>query len=138
MSEPSQDFQRPARLTRHFYLAIGWVCVGLGSLGIILPVLPTTPFLLVAVWAFSKASPELAERIRSHPRYGPYIIAWEKYGVIPMFAKVVAVMMMGGSYAWLYFATSAPVLVKASVAAILLAVAAYILTRPSHVKEQQQ
>ncbi len=133
MSHIQPEGTRPTRLARLIYLAIGWLCVGLGSMGIILPVLPTTPFLLVAVWAFSKASPEIAERIRAHPRYGPYIIAWEKYGVIPTIAKVAACLMMAGSFAWLAWFTDAPVPVKIAIGLGLIAVAGYIVTRPSRI-----
>ena len=116
---------------------VGWFCVGLGSLGIILPILPTTPFLIVAVWAFSRASPELAERIRSHQRFGPYIVAWEQHGVIPTFAKLLAVAMMTTSFAWLTLATQAPMPVKIAVGVLLAAVAGFIVTRPGRVKSDK-
>ncbi len=125
--------QQRSKLMRPLFLAGGWLCVGLASLGVILPVLPTTPFLLVAVWAFTRASPELAERIRNHPRFGPYVVAWEKYGVIPPFAKVLAVLMMAASFSWLVYATEGSLAVKIAVGLILAAVAGYIVTRPGHV-----
>ena len=134
MTRQPEECDQPSRIARHGFQALGWFCLGLGGLGIILPILPTTPFLLVAVWAFSKASPELAERIRAHPRYGPYILAWENYGVIPNFAKVLAVLMMSGSFAWLYLGTEAPLAVKIGVGITLLAVAVYIVTRPGHIQ----
>ena len=68
---------------RPFYIGIGWICVGLGILGIVFPLFPSSPFLLVAIWAFSKSSPELAEKIRNHPVAGPAIRAWQDEGVIP-------------------------------------------------------
>jgi uncharacterized protein len=87
---------------RYFYLGLGWLSVGLGIVGIILPILPTTPFLLVAVWAFSRSSPEMAEKLRNHPQAGPYIRDWQDYGVIPMTGKVLAIIMMSamGIYLW--------------------------------------
>lgn len=130
------DLNQRSGLARGGFLTLGWICVGMGSLGIIMPVLPTTPFLLVAVWAFSKASPELAERIRSHPRYGRYILAWERHGVIPNAAKVLAVLMMAGSFAWLYWGTDAPVPVKIVIGVLLLGVAMYITTRPGHIRSE--
>ena len=56
--------------------------------GIILPILPTTPLLLVAVWAFGKSSPELAEKIRNHRVFGPPVRDWQDHGVISLKAKV--------------------------------------------------
>ena len=116
---------------RLFYLALGWLSVALGIVGIILPILPTTPFLLVAVWAFSRSSPELAARLRNNPHAGPYIVAWQDYGVIPAKAKVLAMTMMTimGGYLWGW--SGLPLWASAGAIAVLVAVAAYILTRPS-------
>ena len=119
-----------ATLARPAFLALGWASVGLDIVGVIFPVLPTTPFLLVALWAFSRSSPELAERIRNNPRLGPYIRDWEEFGVIPPKAKLLAMAMMAGSFAYLWFGTAAPAWAAILVAAILAAIAAYILTRP--------
>lgn len=119
-----------ATLARPAFLALGWASVGLGIVGVIFPVLPTTPFLLVALWAFSRSSPELADRIRNNPRLGPYIRDWEEFGVIPPKAKLLAVAMMAGSFAYLWFGTAAPAWAAILVAAILAAIAAYILARP--------
>jgi hypothetical protein len=119
-----------ATLTRPAFLALGWASVGLGIAGVILPVLPTTPFLLVALWAFTRSSPELAERIRNHPRLGPYIRDWKEFGVIPRKAKLLAVTMMAGSFAYLWFASETPLWAAVAVASALIAVAAYIVTRP--------
>ena len=60
-------------VTRVFYLAIGWLGIGLGAIGIIMPLFPTAPFLLVSLWAFSRSSPEMAEKIRNHPLAGSFI-----------------------------------------------------------------
>ena len=117
-------------LMRPLLIGTGWLCVGLGIFGIIMPMFPTTPFLLVAVWAFSKSSPELAERIRNHRHAGPYIRDWQDEGVIPTKAKVIAVAMMAAMLAYLHFGVHAPVLAVAGVGVILAATAAYIISRP--------
>lgn len=118
-------------MARPIFLALGWVFVSLGVLGVIFPLLPTTPFLLVAVWAFTRSSPELAERIRNHRYAGPFIRDWQDNGVIPVQAKVASVSMMAAMVAYLELGTETPHWVVGLVAAALLAVAAYILTRPS-------
>jgi uncharacterized protein len=115
---------------RLFYLGLGWLCVGLGILGIIMPILPTTPFLLVAVWAFSKSSPALAEKLRNHPVAGPYIRNWQDHGVIPRKAKVLAIFMMAAMGTYLAGFSGLPGWAALAACAILIAVAAYILTRP--------
>jgi uncharacterized protein len=116
---------------RLFYLGLGWLSVALGIVGIVIPILPTTPFLLVAVWAFSKSSPELAEKLRNHPKAGPFIRAWQDHGVIPPTGKALAVTMM--SVMGIYFAgfSTMPAWAALFVCASLLAVGVYILTRPS-------
>ena len=119
------------QLTRPVYLAIGWACVGLGVAGAVLPLLPTTPFLLIALWAFTRSSPAAAAWLRDHPRLGPYIRDWQDHHRIPVKAKALAILMMTASYAWLSFATEASLVVKIMVAAVLLGAATFILTRPS-------
>ena len=118
-------------LTRPLLLGTGWLCVGLGIFGIIMPVFPTTPFLLVALWAFSRSSPELAERIRNHRLAGPFIRDWEAEGVIPVKAKVLAVAMMSAMLGWLFYSRTAPDWALAGAAVVMGAVAVYIVSRPS-------
>lgn len=111
------------------FRALGGVMVALAFAGIFLPVLPTTPFLIVAVWAFARSSPELAERLRNHPRFGPYITRWEARRAIPRSAKAASVIGMAASYGLLLAAHRGP-WVNGGVAAVLLCVAAYVLSRP--------
>ena len=117
-------------MARPILLTFGWLCVGLGFLGIILPLFPTTPFLLVAVWAFSRASPELARKIRNHPVAGPFIRDWQDAGVIPPMAKFLAVTMMSAMVAYLHYGAKLPPWIVLAVAVVLAAAAAFILTRP--------
>ncbi len=116
--------------SRPLLLGTGWLCVGLGVIGIVLPLFPTTPFLLVALWAFSRSSPELAEKIRNNRHAGKYVRDWEDEGVIPPTAKGLSIAMMSAALAYLHFATSAPGWAIIAVGVVIAAVAAYILTRP--------
>lgn len=118
-------------LAKPFYLAVGWVSVALGAIGVIIPILPTTPFLIVAVWAFSRSSPVFAERIRSHPVVGPYIRDWQDYGVIPLKAKILACLMMGAASLYLNTWSPAPQWVGIGASAIMGLIAVYVVTRPS-------
>lgn len=118
-------------MTRPALLIVGWMFVGLGIVGAFLPLLPTTPFLLVALWAFTKSSPQAADWLRNHPRFGHYVSEWQDKGAIPARAKILALAMMSISVTWLGYATDAPLAVKLAVAAILLAVSIFIVTRPS-------
>jgi uncharacterized protein len=116
---------------RLFYLSLGWLFVALGIIGIILPFLPTAPFLILAVWAFSRSSPELAEKIRNHPKAGPYVRAWQDHGAIPMIGKVLAVVMMSVMGVYLAKFSVLPGWAAAIACAGMLAVGVYIVTRPT-------
>ena len=119
------------RLAKPLYLLLGWISVLLGIVGIIMPIFPTTPFLLVAVWAFSRASPALAARIRNHPSAGPYIRDWEDHGVIPVKAKVIATVMMMAMALAAVFWFVVPLLLAVGLIATLVLIGIYIWTRPS-------
>lgn len=118
-------------LKRPLLLGLGWLCVVLGIIGIIMPLFPTTPFLLVAVWAFSRSSPEMAEKIRSHRHAGRFVRDWEDEGVIPRGAKLIAVVMMTAMFGYLHFGTDGPLWVEIAVAVTMAVAAGYVLTRPS-------
>lgn len=105
--------------------------VGLGVLGIVFPLFPTTPFLLVALWAFSRSSPELAERLRNNRHFGELIRNWQDGGVIPVKGKAIALAMMGSMLIYAAIWTPLPAWAVALVALVLVAVAGYIVTRPS-------
>jgi uncharacterized protein len=118
-------------LRQFLYLGFGWLCLGLGFCGIIMPILPTTPFLLVAVWAFSRSSPELAEKIRNHKTLGPPIRAWQDHGAIPPLGKILAVLMMSGMSYYLLAFSGLPLWAAGTACLCMAAIAAYVLTRPS-------
>ena len=116
---------------RFLYIAIGAVAVALGIAGVFLPLLPTTPFLLVAAWAFARSSPRLEAWLVGHPRLGPPLVAWRERGAIPARAKAVALTFMAASLAYLLWSPGIPVAGKAAAALVLAGSATFILTRPS-------
>ena len=79
---------------------VGLCFVALGAVGVVLPVLPTTPFLLVAAWCFARSSPSLARVLHENRWFGPLLRDWDRYGVVvlPDFGKPVASakLMHGG------------------------------------------
>lgn len=117
-------------LKRPLLLGAGWVSVGLGIVGIVMPLFPTTPFLLVAIWAFSRSSPEMAEKIRSHRHAGKFVRDWEDEGVIPTGAKIIAVTMMTAMFGYLHFGTQAPAWMEIGTALVMAGVAGFVLSRP--------
>lgn len=75
-------------------LAIGWLSVGLGVIGIFIPVLPTTPFLLLAAWCFMRTSPRFYHWLVSHPKLGKYLVYYLEGKGIPLKAKVYSIVLM--------------------------------------------
>jgi hypothetical protein len=112
------------------YRAVGLLALGLAAIGVVLPVMPTTVFLIVALWAFARGSPEWAERLRRNRRFGPYIRHWEERGAIPTRAKVLAVSMMAVSWA-IVAVTTHNGWIAAAVGVVLAGVAAYVVSRPA-------
>ena len=116
---------------RLVYMLLGVVAVALGVIGIALPLLPTTPFLLLAAWAFAKSSPRLEQWLVSHPRLGPPIEAWRARGAIATRVKIVALATMSVSLLYILIFTGLPVAAKLGSGLILAACATFIATRPA-------
>lgn len=116
---------------RSLLIAFGCLNVGLGFIGIFVPGLPTTIFLLLALWAFSKSSDRFHRWLYNHRRLGPPIRDWHEHRAIPFKAKVLAVSMMSASLAILSVFVAEDFVLPLIVGAIMLPVAAFIVTRPS-------
>ncbi len=120
---------------RRALAAFGCVNVALGVVGAFVPVLPTTIFLIIALWAFSKSSLRLHRWLYSHPRFGASLRAWHAHRVIPVRAKLAAVSMMAASLTYVALFVAEGWALPMGLAAVLGAVAAYIVTRPSRVAD---
>lgn len=120
----------------HIYLVFGWLAVGLGVIGIFLPLLPTTPFILLAAWLFGKGSPRAHAWLYNHPHLGPSLRHWNEHGVISRRAKMMAasafVLMIGASI--LFVKTPWVIMVQVMVA---IPVCLFIFSRPSQVVVKQ-
>lgn len=115
---------------RLLYMALAYLCVGLGVIGIFLPVLPTTPFLLLALWAGSKGSRRFKWWLLRHPRLGPGLRLWYREGSIPLLGKCMAVGFISASWLMLFLkGTEGTLLLVLSL--ILLGSATFILSRPT-------
>lgn len=77
-------------MRRLLFLGLGFASVGLGALGIFLPLLPTVPFMLLAAFFFARSSPRLEAWIVDHRRFGPHVRAWRERGAISAAGKRAA------------------------------------------------
>ena len=121
---------------RCFWLHVaGILFVGLGFIGIALPVMPTTIFFILALACFTRSSPKLEQWLLTHPKFGPSLQAWRQYQVIPVKGKIGATLGMAIGLVALGL-SSAPIWVVWMVAGIEIIVLAYIYSRPSFVPVQ--
>jgi uncharacterized membrane protein YbaN (DUF454 family) len=93
---------RRAEVKRPVYSALGLLCVALGAIGAALPIMPTVPFLLLAVFFFARSNPDWEQRILDHPTWGPQVLDWRERRAISRRSKVMAIgaMATGAVVTW--------------------------------------
>ena len=114
---------------RLLWRLLALLCVTLGLIGVVVPGLPTVPFLLVAAWAGGRGWPQLEAWLLAHPRHGPHIRRWRDHRAVPRRAKWAASATMLLSTA-LIAASGAPWWVKLGVPGTMAIVAVWLWTRP--------
>ena len=93
---------------RPVYFLLGWCFFGLGAVGTVVPGLPTTPFMLLALWGFARSSQRFHDWLYTHRLFGPPLQQWQKHGVISPRVKWLSVTTMTLSLAYLVFFTPTP------------------------------
>lgn len=129
MHEP--DPETLPRLQRLALFSLGWFFLAIAMAGALIPLVPTTPFLLLALWAFSRSSRRFHRWLLNHRVFGPSLRAWEAHRVIPLHAKVFAVCGMAGAMGWVTFFSPAPWYAIAAMGAVVLYGSWYVLSKPS-------
>ena len=117
-------------MVRYGWLTIGWIFVALGVTGILLPLLPTTPFLLLAAFCFSRGSQRLLAWLLDHTHLGPPVHQWRAHGAIATRFKVVALIFMAASVglSLLYDVPQTGLIIQI---VILTGVSIFLVTRPA-------
>lgn len=110
---------------------LGGGLVAIGLVGAVLPVLPTTPFLILAAACFARSSPRLEAWLLNHRHFGPPLRDWRRHGAIPPRAKRLACGGMAVGYGFFWLMTRPGWPLALAVAALMLASASYVLSRPS-------
>jgi len=118
----------PSRLRWAWWL-LAWLSLGLGVVGVVLPGLPTVPFILLSAYAAARGSRKLHARLLAHPAFGPMIRDWQRSGAVSRRAKRLAVAMMALA-AVIMFLTAPRWWMAAIGTAIMAVVAAWLWTRP--------
>ena len=116
---------------RSVYLVLGFIFIALGFVGAFLPVLPTTPFLILATTCFARSSPRLENWLLSHPRFGPSLRAWRERGAIPRRAKLLALAGITTGFLLFWIGSAPGPILMASVGIFMFVGLVYVFTRPS-------
>lgn len=116
-------------IIRLFWLSAGLVFTGLAFTGILLPLVPTTPFLLLAAFCFARSSQKLRAWLYAHKLFGPLLINWEKYGAISRRTKILAIAMLIATPV-VSFLLGSELWVIAIQIPIVMGSGLFILTRP--------
>ncbi len=119
-----------AHLYRWIYLGAGWTSFAAGVVGIVLPVMPTTVFMLMALWCFSRGSPRIANWLFSHSWFGKSLRAWHLDRVIPLRAKIISAIMMLSSLGYLCFFAKVSNFLLIGLGVLFAALLTYIFSRP--------
>ena len=115
-------------MLKPLFFVLGCLCVGLAALGVALPLLPATPFLLVASYCFVRSSPRLARALRAAPVFGGLIEDWERHRAISVRVKGTALLVLGlGVTATIAFSRLSPPML--ALLGVLAAVGAVVVLR---------
>ena len=121
-------------MKRTILISLGWLCVGLGFIGVFVPGVPTTIFLIIALWAFTKSSEKLRHWLLNHKRFGPILNNWQEHKVVPRRAKILMVVLMSLAVILFYYSLQSLILTIGLII-ILVFVAIYVISLPSKIPE---
>ena len=121
-------------MKRTILISLGLLCVGLGFIGVFVPGVPTTIFLIIALWAFTKSSEKLRHWLLNHKRFGPILNNWQEHKVVPRRAKILMVVLMSLAVILFYYSLQSLILTIGLII-ILVSVAIYVISLPSKVPE---
>lgn len=114
---------------RWLWAATAYVCAAAAILGLVIPGLPTTPFLLLAAWAASRGSRRLDDWLHAHPQLGPALADWKENRAVSTNAKALAVIFLLLSWAIMVW-RGVSIWILALLAVLFACVLTFVLTRP--------
>lgn len=110
-------------------LLLAYLFLGLALAGVLLPGLPTVPFLLLAAWFAARGSERLHRWLYAHPSLGSLLRDWEEQGAVSRRSKAIALLLLATSWTLMYW-RSDNLLLLSGLGLLFVAVAAFLLTRP--------
>ena len=114
---------------RFFLISVGWLSIVLGLIGIFLPILPTTPFILLAAWCFARSSDKFHHWLRNHPRLGLIVRSWEDGKGVPQHVRNRVLVLL-----WISLTSSSLIIGEVWAALMLFAIGSavtwYLLSLP--------
>ncbi len=113
------------------YLSFGIAFVILAFIGIFLPLIPTTPFLLLSAYFFSQSNEKYYQWLLDHKIFGQIITDWNKYGVVSVKSKIIAISMIVALFSYTLIYVEVNPTIKVIVSLIGIGVIVFLLTRPS-------
>ena len=111
-------------------ITVGWCCVGMAFIGIFVPGIPTTIFLIVALWAFARSSKKFHSWLLNHKRFGPILQNWESHKVVPRNAKILMVILQISAVIVFHYSLQ-NIYLTVLLIITLIFVARYVLSLPS-------
>jgi uncharacterized membrane protein YbaN (DUF454 family) len=120
-----------ARPIRAVLIVLGTVFLALGAVGLLIPVLPTTPFVLLAAACYLRASERLHRWLVNSRTFGPTIVAWQEHGAIPPRAKAIAIAMVILTFSFSILFAIEPPIMRAGLAGLGIILVVWLARRPS-------
>lgn len=120
---------------RIILIMLGFLSFSLGFVGIFLPILPTTPFILLAAYFFSKSSERFYQWLINIPSFGKMIENWNEYGCVSKKGKAASAIAMSAAIIYIGLFKEYSLYLKAFTTCCMLLVMAYVLSRPNPPKE---
>ncbi|OOZ39290.1 hypothetical protein BOW53_12045 [Solemya pervernicosa gill symbiont] len=117
------------RVTRWAALILAYLFLALAIIGIVLPGLPTVPFLLLTAWFAARGSERLHRWLYAHPHFGKLLIDWEQQGAVSRTSKVIAVILLTASWIIMYLQIENR-WVSTGLALLFITIIGFLLSRP--------
>lgn len=139
MVEIKDVLKLDSSVQNYLWTGLGFIALSLGVLGIPLPVLPTTPFVILAGFFFAKGSPRFHHWICHHKHFGPMVLSWDKHGSISPRAKVLATVLILVALSGPFYFFSDKIMDVVKIITVMLVGVGwvFIMTRPNGPQEER-